>query len=288
MQGITFNGTSAAAPHVSASIALIRSLDLSLTPAQITSILKATAKPHAADSFCAVNFGLCGAGMLDANAAVAAVAFPVATVTPSFSGGSSPGNAAVTLTAGLTTSVGSTYSWMQVSGPTVVVSGSNTAALSFRTPTVSEPVVFQVSVGTAVNTLAVSTFAVVVNNKPTLGTTAYTAEVGDSLIIPLTGTDLEGDSIAYKLIAGPGPMNRFGDTLKWIPQTAGIITVTVELTDAKGLVNLQDIIFTVTEPKPNRTPDNTQSGSGGGGSTDLVFLGLLGLGLLAVKRSKSR
>ena len=105
----TFFGTSAAAPHVSAAIALIRSLDLTLTPTQITAILKATAKPHAADSYCAANFGSCGAGMLDASAAVTAAAFPVATITPSYAGPSSPGSTAVVLTAGVTSSMGSTY-----------------------------------------------------------------------------------------------------------------------------------------------------------------------------------
>ena len=63
-------GTSAATPFVSAAAALMLSLDDNLTPHQVRTILAETARPHPAGSYCANNPGVCGSGMLDAEAAV--------------------------------------------------------------------------------------------------------------------------------------------------------------------------------------------------------------------------
>jgi serine protease len=66
-------GTSAATPFVSAAAALMISLDDTLTPYQVRTILTETARPHPPGSFCATNPGVCGTGMLDAEAAVVRV-----------------------------------------------------------------------------------------------------------------------------------------------------------------------------------------------------------------------
>jgi len=63
-------GTSAATPFVSAAAALMLSLDDTLTPHQVGRILTETARPHPVGSYCANNPGVCGSGMLDAEAAV--------------------------------------------------------------------------------------------------------------------------------------------------------------------------------------------------------------------------
>lgn len=65
---VYFQGTSMATPHVAGVAALMKGLDSSLTPAQIESMLKSTARPLAGS--CS---GGCGAGLVDATAAVAAV-----------------------------------------------------------------------------------------------------------------------------------------------------------------------------------------------------------------------
>ncbi len=68
-------GTSMAVPHVVGTIALMLSVNPALTRAEITSLLRSAARPFPAGSACllAENSGLCGAGLLDARAALASV-----------------------------------------------------------------------------------------------------------------------------------------------------------------------------------------------------------------------
>lgn len=64
---IYYQGTSMAAPHVAGVASLMLSANSSLTPAQVRSTLRSTARAFP-DSTC--NPGICGAGLLDASAAV--------------------------------------------------------------------------------------------------------------------------------------------------------------------------------------------------------------------------
>lgn len=84
-------GTSFAAPMVSGVVAMMLAVNPALTPAQATLVLKNTARPHPAGSFCTLsaNTGKCGAGLLDADQALAAAPNPPSTATSS--GGSSGG-----------------------------------------------------------------------------------------------------------------------------------------------------------------------------------------------------
>ncbi|MFJ4290016.1 MprA protease, GlyGly-CTERM protein-sorting domain-containing form [Cupriavidus sp. NPDC089707] len=76
-------GTSFAAPMVSGVVAMMFALNGSLTPAQVTAALKSSARPHPSGTYCATNPGVCGAGLLDAdNALAAAVSAPPAAAAP--------------------------------------------------------------------------------------------------------------------------------------------------------------------------------------------------------------
>jgi hypothetical protein len=76
-------GTSFSAPMVSATISLMLAVAPALTPDEIVSILKATAKPFPGGSNCTT--AICGAGILDAGAAVRA-ATSLAAAVPNYQG----------------------------------------------------------------------------------------------------------------------------------------------------------------------------------------------------------
>jgi len=103
-------GTSFASPMVSGVVALMLSLNDTLTPAQVTAALQNSARPHPANTFCTTgsNVGKCGAGLLDANGALTAAVNTSASPAPAPSSGGggggamSPWSAALLLAIGLT------------------------------------------------------------------------------------------------------------------------------------------------------------------------------------------
>ena len=68
-------GTSMAAPHVVGTIALLLSMNPALTRSEIMALLRSSARPFPDKSACklSANLGLCGAGLLDTRAALAAM-----------------------------------------------------------------------------------------------------------------------------------------------------------------------------------------------------------------------
>ncbi|KHK50672.1 peptidase S8 [Ralstonia sp. A12] len=114
-------GTSMATPHVAGVAALMLSVNNALTPAQIATVLQQSARPFPAGTYCATHAGVCGAGMLDAGAAVA-LAKGNPSVHASTSASTVVTNNAVTLTAsgnaGLVNTITSVQ-WAQTSGPSV-------------------------------------------------------------------------------------------------------------------------------------------------------------------------
>lgn len=139
-------GTSFSAPLVAGTVALLYSARPGITPDQVRAVLTKTSRPFitpatgtsgtpvctapsAAEQLeCYCTTSTCGAGMLDANAAVRAVA-------PAFTVNTSPGTPQATqaLTLGLSADGASsfkTYSWSIVDGAAVAgtLNGANTAA----------------------------------------------------------------------------------------------------------------------------------------------------------------
>ncbi|MGX6565558.1 MprA protease, GlyGly-CTERM protein-sorting domain-containing form [Cupriavidus necator] len=85
-------GTSFAAPMVSGVVAMMFAVNGSLTPAQVTAALKSSARPHPSGTYCTTNPGVCGAGLLDADGALAAAAgMPPAQAAPAPASGNGGG-----------------------------------------------------------------------------------------------------------------------------------------------------------------------------------------------------
>lgn len=70
-----YQGTSMATPHVAGVASLLLSVNPSLTPAQVQQVLQSTAKSFPSGSSCSTS--ICGSGIVDAGAAVRAVAYDV-------------------------------------------------------------------------------------------------------------------------------------------------------------------------------------------------------------------
>lgn len=108
------NGTSFASPMVTGVVALMFAVNPALTPAQVTAVLKNTARPHPSGTFCTTgsNVGQCGAGLLDADAALALAPNPPAVSAPamqqpaSSGGGGGGGGASAPWSAALLLAIG--------------------------------------------------------------------------------------------------------------------------------------------------------------------------------------
>ncbi|MFT4110541.1 S8 family serine peptidase [Propionicimonas sp.] len=102
-------GTSMAAPHVSATVALLKSLDNDLSPAQLTAILSDTATPLS--STC--SSAKCGAGIVDAAAAVRAESAMLAGFTAKVSGTAKVGKVLSATLAPLSSAASVGYQWLR-------------------------------------------------------------------------------------------------------------------------------------------------------------------------------
>ncbi|MFN0185620.1 MAG: S8 family serine peptidase [Aquabacterium sp.] len=302
-------GTSFATPLVAGTAALMLSANPSLTPTQVRSAIQATARtfpttgaepgvlacapPSNADQLeCYCTTTTCGAGMLNAAAAVANVATnpptPVISQLPAtvvagdlvtFGGSGSTAFTGRSITA---------WQWQMVSGGgiatlnatngvTTTVSTTGAGSFTLRL-TVTDSAAITNSVNSTVIVLAPTTARLAASNtSPTIGT---------AVTLDGSGSTAATGSIASYLweITSGGGLGNFsggttGATATLATTAAGTLTVRLTVTDTSGRVSSTTQAISVTA---------ATAGGGGGGAASWPWLLLLALATALLPSRSSR
>lgn len=282
----SYQGTSMATPHVSGVAALMLSVKPGLTPAQIKSYLQSSARPHPAGTTCMLGtyVGQCGAGLLDAQLAVSAVAAgaPTASIA-NLPAVVAPGDS-VALTGSATVGAPRTiasYAWTQVSGPAqAAIANGNAASATFTAP-VAGTYVFRLTVTDDSNrTGFVNSSTVKVNTPPALtAVPAKTVTVGSALNFAVAATDADGDALSFHAVSPlpAGATFSAAGVFDWPSATpVGTVALTYYASD-KDANSATATVNIAVAPVPVAA---TASGSSGGGGS-LDGEALIGLALLA-------
>ncbi len=288
-------GTSMATPHVVGTVALMLSVNPSLSRAEVTSLLRSAARPFAAGSTCTLpeNSGLCGAGLLDAQAALAAVAPIVQIAAPNQVVAPASG---VTLSGSATPPSGSSiasYQWRAAaSNPQpVTLLNANNANASFIAPSTGT-YAFTLTVTDKLGISGSANATVRVNSVPVLQPVmTQQLAAGGTLKLALRATDADGDAIVYHASALPaGASLSAAGLLSWSSATpVGSYNVVWYASDSYGSSLPGQFTLQVVDAGSSTlvAPAGGSGGSGGGGSMggDLM---LLAGGVLAFVRRLRR
>ena len=267
-------GTSMAAPHVSGTIALMLSLNTSLDRAAVTSMLRASARPPPPTSACALvaNAGLCGAGLLDARAALNAIGPVIQMETESLVVAPST---SVTLRGTARSSEGrqiTRYHWRAAaSNPSVVtLLNADQPEASFIAPAVGR-YLFTLEATDSTGAVATASASVRINNLP-VPEVLPDQQLGwrSTLQLQLHATDADGDALVFHASALPeGASLSASGFLSW-PNASPIGSHIIRwvASDAYGSSAPAELTVTVTDTvgvAPALPADGGVGGSAGGG-----------------------
>lgn len=294
-------GTSFSAPIVSGTIALMLSSNPNMTPAQVLSTLKSTARPFVTSGAtagishctagsatspqleCYCTTSTCGAGMLDAAAAVAAAKAANPAPTPqsiTFSTLTSQTMAASPVTLTATASSGLVVSFSASPSTVCTVSGNALSLLTVGTCTVTASQAGSATYAAAANvvqTIAVSQGAQTISfpsiTTQTLGTTppALSATASSGLPVSYTSTSTSVCTVS-------------GSTLTLVAVGNCSITANQAGNAAYAAASPAAQTFAVVAASaPTPTPTSS-GGGGGGGAFGAVWVALLWLASFVVRR----
>jgi serine protease len=276
-------GTSMATAHVSAAAALMFEAKPGITPDELRSRLVNAARAHPAGTYCAA-LQTCGAGLLDAGAAVADVLADNAPVVLAgyAPAGIVPRNTIVRLDGSAIAGwsglgIGSVQ-WTQIGGSPVALSGAATRIASFVVPASGNSVVFRFQATDINGRSAHADVTVLTNNTPPLmaqiGPLAVVS--GSTLSFTATATDAQGDAITYQVSSLPLGASFDTATGSFLWANAGPPgNYTIAITPTDGQLNGDTVYIGITVFTPG------SGGGGGGGAVGAIDLGALALLLLA-------
>ena len=183
-----------------------------------------------------------------------------------------------------------TYQWTQVSGPTVTLTGANTATPSFTAPprqTAAQTLVFSLVVSDGITTSTPSTVTVTIpSNAPPSVNAGQDATVagGSQATLHGTATDPENDPLTYQWTQTSGPAVTLSAATSLTPgftapartAAAQVLTFSLTANDGTSASSPDDVVITVPAnfaPVSNAGPDaNVQGGASvtldGRGSSD--------------------
>ena len=281
-------GTSMAAPHVSGVAALLFARMPTLKPDTVKTLLTASARPFPVGTYCAgagAADGRCGTGMLDAKRALDRLDDLTPVVTAAPPAAIVRNGAAVTLTATATPKAGGlqalTYRWQQLSGPAVTLANDTGLQATFTAPSPGGALSFRFTASDADGFAASSAASLRSNALPTVAPpTPVTVTTAGAVSFRVTGSDVDGDTVSFSATGLPTGATFNGATgdFSWLSASpAGIYTVTLTPSDGFESGASASVVITVNDPPR------------GGGSMDLLGLGLLGLwGLSRLRRRRPR